>query len=613
MLKRFLLYWSVMGLLVFCCVDAYGDLKQNVYRKYSLQYSDENTTTIFPSRLGKKDTNPQTFMSTFSFDGDLTVAEYGTIDGKTVQGFSFDRIRQNSFAMNGHDFFNDPDQFIEAYKKKEVFVELNQHKEIQAFYYPDETPQVYKQFMTTIAQEIQVSLHKGKNEWTGVETNQHGSGVVDYQVTGKTNDTVHLLKTRKRYVNPGLIDPDDVQDIKLNNKITLDGEGHPDQIDKLEMTKISSKQSADTILDVKKTLKMKRIDTGTFQPGLINAEVLHRMEKIRPGDAIPDKGIDKKLLVKRAGYLSYHEIENWISQFKPNEKNNRANNSMFYRTTGFVKLQPKSAEMLARYCNEKATSSQQRILVMNILAGTGTPAAQKAMRAILSDKTIRRDTRQSGVMIQNFSFMDEKPEPETIAFLKNLMTTHKGYISYSAAHAFGSGIHKLYKNDDKETAIKLNEELLRMMNEATKVKDKKEYIAALGNAGLTENNTQLFTLFSSPHSEIRSETAMAIRKTETPEARKKLLNLFPDSERSVQRSAVQTYFHFMPDKRNMEKIRHYLDTGQIEEANYYDMVSLLKKNRSSFPLITNVCFKIMVRKKLKDPDLEARIRGLIKK
>lgn len=55
-----------------------------------------------------------------------------------------------------------------------------------------------------------------------------------------------------------------------------------------------------------------------------------------------------------------------------------------------------------------------------------------------------------------------------------------------------------------------------------------------------------------------------------------------------------------------------LETDVIEEVNFYKMTTLLKKHRHTFPELVNNCFKLMVRKKLHDPDLEARIRGMIR-
>jgi hypothetical protein len=69
--------------------------------------------------------------------------------------------------------------------------------------------------------------------------------------------------------------------------------------------------------------------------------------------------------------------------------------------------------------------------------------------------------------------------------------------------------------------------------------------------------------------------------------------------------------HFSPDEKNIREIKAQLKAGKIQEANFYDMTSLLKKNIQSHPGLVKDCLKIMVRKKLKDPDLEARIRGMI--
>jgi hypothetical protein len=84
-----------------------------------------------------------------------------------------------------------------------------------------------------------------------------------------------------------------------------------------------------------------------------------------------------------------------------------------------------------------------------------------------------------------------------------------------------------------------------------------------------------------------------------------------DPVRAVQRSAIQTFLHFTPSAGDLRAIRGMLASGRIQEANYYDLVSLLQKNRDAFPEPVGRCLELMVRKPLKDPGLEARIRGLL--
>lgn len=587
--------------------------EKGAYRTYSIQYRDENTTTIFPDRLGKKGGNSSTFMSALSFDGDLRVKDYGHVDGSKVYSLSFDSVRSRHFALNGHDVFNNAPSFIDTYKNREVYVSLTDSNEIERFYFSGDTSQVFKTFMTTVAQEIQVAARNDTESWDVQEVNQHGKGRVNYQISGRKGDRIELIKTRKNYDYPGLIEKDDHQDIRTDETVILNTRGFVEEIDKREETKISSKNGNETILDVRKTLQLRLTGNGEFDPGDFGKKNLTAMQAIRPGDPIEDAEQNRELLAKRASYLSYEEIEGWVRGFKPDKTNNRSNNSMFYRVTGFVELHPKSAENLADFCTNRSKKPHERILVMNILAAVGNSHAQKAMRDILSHEGMKQDTRQYGVMVQNFSFVDQKPEPETVGFLKGMMNNNTGYVSYSAAHAYGASIHKLYQgtNVEKKQALMLNKELLKKISQAKNDDEKAEYIAAVGNAGMIENNELLFGYSKSGTFRVRMEAVSALRKTETPKCRSHVLSVFEDSERAVQRSAIQTFLHFSPDKNNLKGIKSKLERELIEEANFYDMVTLLKKNRQKYPVLVNDCLKIMIRKKLRDPDLEARIRGMI--
>jgi|GEM_PF-2614504 len=584
--------------------------QKGVYRTYRFQYSDENTTTIFPDRLGKKGSRASTFMSTLSFDGDLQVKDYGRVGNENIYSLSFDQVRTSRFGMNGHPVFESPDQFIGKYRKQEVYVCVDGNNEIKRFLFPPKTTQVFKTFMTTAAQEIQVSIREGKKSWTTKEINQHGKGVVDYRVKDTKGNHIELAKTRKNYDYPGLIAPSDKQNIRSNDKIILNREGFIEEIDKHERSTITAPSNKKNILDVKKTLSLKMIGKGNFDPGAFGAKQTSSMLAVYPGEPISDPKQNRELLAKQVNDLIYEDMESWIKNFRPDTKDNRANNAMFYRSSGFVKLQPRSAQRLADFAMKKGRTSGERTLVMNILAAAGTENAQAAMKNMLSDPNVRKDP-QYGVLIQNFSFMDVKPTAGTLEFLSGLMNRKKGYESYAAAHAFGACIHKLYKRSEKEKALSLNNQIRKKIDGAISHDERAEYIAALGNAGMFENNRIVTGYFKHPNPRIRAEAVMALRKTETSDVRSQMLFLFKDKDRGVQRSSIQTYMQFSPDEKNIREIKTQLKAGKIQEANFYDMTSLLKKNIQRYPGLVKDCLKIMVRKKLKDPDLEARIRGMI--
>ncbi len=584
--------------------------KKGVYRTYRFTYQDENTTTLFPSRLGRKTGGAATFMSTLDFDGDLRVKDYGSVGDENVYSLSFDAVRTSRFGMNGHRVFDSPDQFIGRYRKQEVFVCVDGNNDIKRFRFPPKTSQVFKSFMITAAQEIQVSVRENKNRWTSREINQHGKGNVDYRLKKGKANRIELMKTRSNYDYPGLIDPKDHQTIQGTDRILLNPGGFIEEIEKNERSLVTSPADNKTILDVKKSLTVRMTGSGAFDPGTFNEKSLNAMLTVYPGDAISDPTQNRELLAKQVNDLLYEDMENWIRQFRPDGKDNRANNAMFYRSSGLVKLHPAAANRLAEFGLNNQRTSGERTLTMNLLSAAGTESAQNAMRRILSDPAVRKDP-QYGVFIQNFSFMDVKPTAATVDFLSGLMTGRRGYESYAAAHAFGACIHKFYTRSEKKRALSLNRRILAKIDAAKTPDERGEYIAALGNAGMFENNPRLTDFLGNPSSRIRAEAAMALRKTETSDVRRRMLPLFRDKDRNVQRSAIQTFMQFSPDTANFNEIKKQLGSGAIEEANFYDLASLLKKNKSANPGLVKDCLKLMVKKKLKDPDLESRIRAMI--
>ncbi len=583
--------------------------RKGVSRTYRFTYSDENTTTLFPERIGQKG-GASTFMSTLAFDGDLRVRDYGKVGRERVYSLSFDEVRTSRFAMNGHTVFDRPDQFIRKYRKNEAFVCVDQNHEITRFLFPQGTPQVFKTFMVTAAQEIQVSVREGRKKWSTRETSQHGKGDVDYRIDREAGNRIELKRTRRNYDYPGLIDPRDKQNIQGDDRIVLNRGGFIEEIDRKERTTVRSPQNNRVILDVKKTVTLRMTGKGRFEPGHFGERQMASMLRVFPGEPVSDPVQNRELLAGRISGLAYEDIERWVVRFKPDAHDNKANNAMFYRSSGFVQLHPRSAARLSAFGRKKTRTSEQRTLTLNILAAAGTVSAQEAMQQVLEDPAVRQDP-QYGVLIQNFSFMDTSPTSETLRFLSGLMNRGKGFESHAAAHAFGACIHKLYTRGEKERALDLNRQIRRKVKDALTEDDRAEYIAAMGNAGMVENNGILFAYLRHPASRIRAEAAMALRKTETTGSRKQLFGLFADKDRGVQRSAIQTALQFAPDPSNLADVRRQLKAGLIQEANFYDLASLMKKNMETHPRPVRDCLELMVRKKLKDPDLEARIRGMI--
>lgn len=589
--------------------------KKGDERTYSLTYTDENTTTLFPDRVTQQGGNAQTFMSTLMFEGDLKVRDYGLVQGANVYSLSVDSVKKRQFALNGYDVFSTEPSFIDQYKHREIFVSVDRNNEIQSFHYPEGLSQVFKTFMTSLAQEIQVSVRQGKESWSTEETNQHGRGTVDYTSQPKPDHGFSLSKNRKNYTYPGFIEPRDHQDIQTHDMIYLNGHGFVQEIHKKEKTHITNAVNGQQVLDVRKNLDLTLKEKGVFDPGRFGADDLAAMQAVKPGDPISDEEQTRELLAKQAGFVTYDGIERWLEHFEPDHTDNRANNAMFYRASGFVELHPKSCEKLADYALDTHRTSQQRLITMNLLAAVGNGPAQAAMRDILANEDIYKDSRQFGILTQNFSFIDRKPEPETLDFLNQTMVKEKGFRSYSAAHALGASINNLLTDDpgDKDLASTYNSILRNRIDTSRTPDEKAEYIAALGNAGIPENQDLLFTCTSDPNERIRMEAVMALRKTETTASRGMVLHLFQDGTRSVQRSAIQTFMHFHPVRDNIQSIKTMLTQDLIEEANYYDLVNVLKKNQGAYPELVNDCYALMVKKPLKDPDLKARIRGLMKK
>ena len=226
---------------------------------------------------------------------------------------------------------------------------MDENHEITRFLFPPKTPQVFKTFMITAAQEIQVSVREGRKNWTTKEINQHGKGVVDYRMGRENGNRVELNKTRKNYDFPGLIAPDDRQNIRGNDRIILNRGGFIEEIDKKERATITSPKNGKTILDVNKTLSLRITGRGNFEAGTFGERQMGAMLRVHPGDPVSDPGQNRELLARQVSDLIYEDIERWIGSFRPDPKDNRANNAMFYRSAGFVKLQPRSAERLAAY------------------------------------------------------------------------------------------------------------------------------------------------------------------------------------------------------------------------------------------------------------------------
>ncbi len=210
-------------------------------------------------------------------------------------------------------------------------------------------------------------------------------------------------------------------------------------------------------------------------------------------------------------------------------------------TTAFLALHPELlGEIAVRFQNPDASVGMKTAL-LDLLAATGTPEAQKVLCSLLDDAAANEDTTAQLHFTQRTMLL-EAPEPETIDFLRERFSASRAdgdrELELAAAHALGAAADGARTEGARQSAERATSELREALASSADPAERSGLLRALGNAGDEDSVAAVLPHVDDEEASVRASAAAALRKTPSAEAQAALLSLAADPVEDVRLEAL---------------------------------------------------------------------------
>lgn len=236
--------------------------------------------------------------------------------------------------------------------------------------------------------------------------------------------------------------------------------------------------------------------------------------------------------------------------------------------SSILRLNPKECEALTALFEEELAGDERRALVLDLLAGAGTPEAQAVMRRILSLPSARVNNRRFASYVQSLGRLEE-PDGQTLRFLVNVYREAKNEphdVRAACAYALGAAIGQAVAAGDVMAATRASEVLRADLLEAGDALAKCALLTALGNAGLPSDLRTIFRHAPDADPLVRSAVALALRKIHEPEARSQLLTMLADPACRVAQSALSALAEHDLNEDDLHRLAELVLAGRTALA-----------------------------------------------
>jgi HEAT repeat protein len=283
-------------------------------------------------------------------------------------------------------------------------------------------------------------------------------------------------------------------------------------------------------------------------------------------------------------------------------------NHFLLQATGLLEQHPELCAKMVELFQRPSLDTRGRALVLDLLAGTGTPQAQAALVQALSTKEARGDASYH-MLLSRLSLVSE-PTVDTVRFAERTYGATEGDLHVSSAYVLGATAGALYRQEQSPEALAAVRRLASDLGEARTPSEQSHLLLGLGNAGVAEQTPLIARHAGSPSAEVRRAAAKALRKIQTPEAASTLLSLVSDAEAPVQAAAMDSLGRRPLDPSTLVRLRDVALAGGMKAENYHPLVSLVAPYLQTEPAVRDL-LEFLLTQDVPDRQIRSRIRGLL--
>lgn len=537
------------------------------------------------------------FEGTSRVEGVLRARGLGPSDGHHAVAFSLLEASLLEVTLNGQSA-RDPAGLKAALVGHEAVALFDDAGALVAVrFLPDAEP-LFQTFLQSLLGDAQQVVQPGAR-WTAAESTVRGTATVEYSVEG-----ARLHRRRSRYDALVGLGRDAVPtSLTSSGEATFDARGGWATVTLTERLLAQTPDGRTQVAAVHLSLvPTEPVEAAAEAPQALLSRVSSPQDA---GAVTPPRTAAQQMLAQRIDGLTPTQLMEGLGRFgtlpASTEKHRFA-----LRATGLMLAHPELCGEVATQLAGEGLDRETRAFGLQLLAATGTPEAQAAMRAFLSSPAIAQSEHRGWLTVQ--LGLLERPTAETVAFTQGAFAEGTGTTKYDAALALGAtaGAHER-QGGGLQTGL---DDLARALDETRDEPRQVALLRSLGNAGAERLLPAVLARTEARSPAVRRAAADALRKTPTPTARQALERLATDADVGVQRQALATLAEFPFEAETVERLHAGVRAGRLGPATSGALVSFLAPHVDAAPGARALLADLLSRP-VPDPSIHTRIRSLL--
>lgn len=507
--------------------------------------------------------------------GELAIDAFGKRGDAFVLATSFASLSRAHLAINGKPVYADDAATAKELAGKRAVVELGPRGTIKGISIDADPEGTFRHLMRGVLVELSVTLPSGAED-TLSETGPNGIARTHYALD--PHDPSRVRRRREQYETLAALGARQVvsdeaaptQQLDARATIVLGADGAFASIASDEHLVVASDGRPSVV--ARSTFEMKLASVSQVDapaPALVDP---------RPLDApVASTELSRKLLEQRVDGLTVARMKVDLLIFATTGSI-VDQERWVWRATGLLEQKPEACADLVAAFESAGLDGDARALVLDLLASVGHARAQAAMREALASRAATSDKARMQLFVQRFAFV-ASPDRESVAFLlkarADALSQGEPRLADAIDYTLGSVAAHLAATGQAERAVALHERLVAQLGAAKSGRERKVALAALGNAGFEADAPRIMQLAADDDEDVRSQVAWSLRKLESPETRRALVDLVGDARTAVQTSAAKALASMTLEDADLAALEAIVRADRVKATTYVALVALL--------------------------------------
>lgn len=443
-------------------------------------------------------------------------------------------LDHDELSVNGHDALEEASRL--ALRTRPFYLAVDPSGRIDQVSFEPGSPETFMRLAQLLASELRFELDAGAT-WSRTEPSLHGQLATDYSASVRGAE--HQITRRSSLISSAWAEAALPVSIDGQRTVTWHEGGRLLALSADERFELRDDsgvllQSVATKLELRFVAEAKAPVPG--RPALAT------LEAKRPTEIAVSERAERRALEQRVDGLTVKELESSLALAMVGGQ--APDHSRFlWRASGLIEQDSAAIEPMKPLFRAASTTHAGRALILDLLVGAGTNAAQAALIELIDTPVVDADPlrvhlRQRLALLPSFT-------PETVRFLEEKARAADPWHE-PARIALGAAAHALRAQGEEETAARLGAYLVKTLEQATTAREIEVLLMALGNAKDPTHEAAIVAHVGHVEGSVRFAVADALRALPTASAEASLLGLVSDADPEVSRKAIDTLRERLP-------------------------------------------------------------------